>query len=530
MQKTLLDFETIHSFPQLTLDYLSGKRELEPFYKYIPKIESFKQAMEDRSKLPLNRDVLVEVLLEQNRNVAPEALKNIALLKDENTFTVTTGHQLNIFTGPLYFLYKIVTVINLAKELKKTYPENNFVPVYWMASEDHDIEEINHFNIFGKTLTWETNQKGAAGKLNTKSMVILLDQLDELLGESEHANYLRNLFAKAYEDNENLSAATRFLANELFGKYGLVILDSNNPFLKHEFIDNMKEDLLNSSNFNAVNKTMNVLDKDYKIQVNPREINLFYMKDNMRERIVKSDESGFEVLNSELKFTEEEIITELNNYPERFSPNVVLRPVYQQKILPNLAYIGGPAEVAYWLEYKEMFDSNKVFYPVLMLRNSVLWIDDNNLSKIEKLNHEIASVFKDTDTLIKEYVVKNSESNINFTNIKSILTESYKNISDEALKIDKSLLSSIDAELQKQLNSLEGIEERIIRAQKKKMETEVNQIRNLKIKLFPNGSMQERQDNFVPYYLKYGSSFITMLLENLNPFEGKFEVLSEKGN
>jgi bacillithiol biosynthesis cysteine-adding enzyme BshC len=254
------------------------------------------------------------------------------------------------------------------------------------------------------------------------------------------------------------------------------------------------------------------------------------MKDNMRERIVKSDESGFEVLNSELKFTEEEIITELNNYPERFSPNVVLRPVYQQKILPNLAYIGGPAEVAYWLEYKEMFDSNKVFYPVLMLRNSVLWIDDNNLSKIEKLNHEIASVFKDTDTLIKEYVVKNSESNINFTNIKSILTESYKNISDEALKIDKSLLSSIDAELQKQLNSLEGIEERIIRAQKKKMETEVNQIRNLKIKLFPNGSMQERQDNFVPYYLKYGSSFITMLLENLNPFEGKFEVLSEKGN
>ncbi len=528
MQKTLIDFENLHTFPQLTLDYLSGKKELEAFYKYAPKIESFKQAMQDRSQLPLNRKVLVEVLLEQNKNVSPEAKMNIDLLKENTTFTITTGHQLNIFTGPLYFLYKIVTIVNLCKELKNAYPENNFVPVYWMASEDHDIEEINHFNIFGKTLTWETDQKGAAGKLNTKSMVILLDQLDELLGESENANYLRNLFNKSYEENENLSAATRYLVNDLFGKYGLVIVDSSHPFLKKEFIENMKEDLLNSTNFNSVNRTMNALNHEYKIQVNPREINLFYMKDNLRERIVKTGDGVFEILNSELKFTEEETLSELTNHPERFSPNVVLRPVYQQKILPNLAYIGGPAEVAYWLEYKEMFEANKVFYPILMLRNSVLWIDDANRIKMEKLNVAIPSLFKDTEALVKEYVLQNTDAFIDFIKIKEQHINAYKVIADEALKIDKTLVASIDAELQKLLNSLEGLEEKIIRAKKKKMETEANQIRNLKIKLFPNNNLQERQDNFIPYYLKYGPAFIELLLQNLHPFDGKFVVLSEK--
>jgi bacillithiol biosynthesis cysteine-adding enzyme BshC len=528
MQKTLLEFEKIHSFPQLTLDYLSCREELEPFYKYTPIIESFNQAMIDRAQFPVNRRVLVEVLLEQHKNVSEEVLNNIKSLHDENTFTLTTGHQLNIFTGPLYFLYKIITILNLAKELKKAYPENNFVPVYWMASEDHDIDEINHFNIFGKTLTWETNQKGAAGKLDTKSMVILLDQLDELLGESPNANYLRNLFNKAYEENENLSAATRYLVNDLFGKHGLVIMDASHPSLKVEFVENMKEDLLNSKNFNAVTKTMKSLDKDYKIQVNPREINLFYMKDNLRERIVKLDENNFEILNSEIRFSKDEIISELNDHPEHFSPNVVLRPVYQQRILPNLAYIGGPAEIAYWLEYKEMFDSNNVFYPILMLRNSVLWIDDNYVSKMEKLNLDIPPIFRDTESLVKEYVIQNSDNVIDFEKMKSMLSESYKSIAAEAIKIDKTLVPAIDAELQKQMNSLEGIEGKIIRAQKKKMETSVNQIRNIKIKLFPNNSLQERQDNFIPYYLKYGPEFIETLIENLNPFEKQFVIFSER--
>jgi len=355
-----------------------------------------------------------------------------------------------------------------------------------------------------------------------------LDQLDELLGESPNANYLRNLFNKAYEENENLSAATRYLVNDLFGKHGLVIMDASHPSLKVEFVENMKEDLLNSKNFNAVTKTMKSLDKDYKIQVNPREINLFYMKDNLRERIVKLDENNFEILNSEIRFSKDEIISELNDHPEHFSPNVVLRPVYQQRILPNLAYIGGPAEIAYWLEYKEMFDSNNVFYPILMLRNSVLWIDDNYVSKMEKLNLDIPPIFRDTESLVKEYVIQNSDNVIDFEKMKSMLSESYKSIAAEAIKIDKTLVPAIDAELQKQMNSLEGIEGKIIRAQKKKMETSVNQIRNIKIKLFPNNSLQERQDNFIPYYLKYGPEFIETLIENLNPFEKQFVIFSER--
>jgi len=526
MQKTLIDFKNISSFPKLTRDYYSGIDELNSLYKYAPSIESFRQAIADRSALPINRKLLTEVLLKQNKNASKDAIRNIELLIDDKTFTVVTGHQLKIFTGPLYFIFKIITVINLAKELKKAYPENNFVPVYWMASEDHDIEEINNFNLFGKTMVWDTDQKGAAGKLDTKSIVIILDQLDELLGESDNAKYLRDLFNNAYEESQNLAEATRYLVNELFGKYGLVIVDADDAQLKYEFKDCMIDDLISHSNYTIVNKTISNIQDDYKIQVNPREINLFYMKDGMRERIVNPSEDKFEILNTDLSFTKAEILNELEIHPERFSPNVMLRPLYQQRILPNLAYIGGPSEIAYWLEYKAMFDYNKINYPIIMMRCSALWIDDNNLTKLSKLNIEPASLFSNTELMIKEYIQNNSNSNFDFTKEKDSITEMYNNISKNAALIDKTLVSSIEAELQKHLNSLSSIEEKLIRAQKKKMETTINQIRGIKSKLFPNDGLQERYDNFIPYYLKYGQEFFDILFENLQPFDGKLAIIS----
>src|SRR5699024_1121789 len=136
--------------------------------------------------------------------------ENIESLKQANTFTVTTGHQLNIFTGPLYFIYKIITVINTSKVLAKEYPDCRFVPVYWMASEDHDFEEINHFNLFGKTYRWETSQKGPVGRFSTESIQAVLDDLPEKVP----------LFENAYQEGKTLAAATRHYVHELFGAEG----------------------------------------------------------------------------------------------------------------------------------------------------------------------------------------------------------------------------------------------------------------------------------------------------------------------
>ncbi|MEI6817879.1 MAG: bacillithiol biosynthesis BshC, partial [Bacteroidota bacterium] len=306
MNKTLIDYRKLNAFPALTLDYLEGKKELDGFYKYAPTIESFKQAILDRNTFPINREILVEVLLEQNKECNAAAINNIQSLKQKNTFTVTTGHQLNVFTGPLYFIFKIVTIINLTKELKAVYPENDFVPVYWMASEDHDIEEINNVSVFGMKFVWETDQKGAAGRLDTTSLQILLQELYSIIGDSENGNTIRELLNVAYGQERTLAEATRVFVNGLFGKYGLVILDADNQRFKNEFFELMRDEIICQNNFKIINDTISKLKNDYKIQVNPREINLFYMQDGFRERIVNASENRFEVLNTNLSFAMDE--------------------------------------------------------------------------------------------------------------------------------------------------------------------------------------------------------------------------------
>src|ERR1019366_3566764 len=302
------------------------------------------------------------------------------------------------------FIYKIIPTFNLAQILKKKYPEYNFVPVYWMASEDHDFEEIKNINLYGKKIIWDNPEaKGAVGKLKVATLNLMLDELKQILGDSENAKELIQLFSDAYLQQNNLTDATRYLVNHLFSDYGLVILDGDDVSLKSEFSEIIKDDILNNTNYKLVNQTISKLNKiGFKAQVNPREINFFYMIDNVRERII-FDSSKFKVQSLGIAFSKEEILAELKNHPERFSPNVVTRPIYQQMILPNLAYVGGPGEIAYWLEYKAMFDFHKVNLPVLIPRNFVMLIDEKYNQQIKKLGFALMDIFKDTEILIKEY-------------------------------------------------------------------------------------------------------------------------------
>jgi uncharacterized protein YllA (UPF0747 family) len=162
-------------------------------------------------------------------------LNNIKLLNNLNTFTITTGHQLNLFTGPLYFLYKIVSTINLCKELKSEFPEHDFVPIYWMATEDHDFEEINYFNFKHKKISWNRESFGPVGRLSSDGLEAVFAVFESEIGLGKNAEGLKNLFKKAYLEHTNLADATRFLANELFSKEGLVIIDADKSDLKKSF-------------------------------------------------------------------------------------------------------------------------------------------------------------------------------------------------------------------------------------------------------------------------------------------------------
>ena len=537
LKKSIISLVETGQFSKLFLDYINEHNNVRNHYAYAPKIESFKQAIDDKSKGDTNRALLVSVLKEQYSTISSWKLQkaNIDLLLDKNTFTVCTGHQLCLFTGPLYFIYKIISTINLAEVLKKHYPAYNFVPLYWMASEDHDFAEVQSINLFGKKLSWNIEAKGAVGSLKTDSLVLVIDELKQILGESENAKELIQLFRNAYLKHSNLTDATRFIVHELFAEYGLVILDGNDVLLKKELCGIIKDDTVSNINFKLVNETIAELGKaGFKAQVNPREINCFYMIDNIRERIEQAQHSGldggnnivFNVVNTAISFTKEELFNELNEHPERFSPNVVLRPVYQQKILPNLAYVGGPGELAYWLEYKRMFDHHKVNFPVLIPRNFALLSDEKTNQQIHKLGFTINDLFKNLDVLIKEFVNKNASAELSLKDQEEKITAVFAEVSQKAIAADVTLKASVEAELQKSLNSLKNIENKLVRSEKQKQEISINQIKKLKEKFFPDGSLQERYENMSSYYLKAGKNLIPDLKEQFDPFDYKLLILT----
>jgi len=519
-------------FSSLIEDYLEEKEALKSLYNRFPTLENFAKQMEEKgnSYPKEQRKILVEALQNQYTNLTvSEATQNhISILKEQNTFTITTGHQLNLFTGPLYFLYKIISTINLCKELKQKYPKNNFVPIYWMATEDHDFEEINYFNFNEKKVVWNRKSSGAVGELTTEGLKEVGAIFSESLGHSPNAIYLKSLFEKAYIYHNNLADATRYLANELFGKDGLVILDANKKELKQFFIPFVKKELEEQSSSLTIEETnkkiASIPNTKYKLQVNPREINLFYLRNNTRERIIKREDTYF-INHSTLTFSSEEIQNEAEKHPERFSPNVMLRPLYQEVILPNLCYIGGGGEIAYWLQLKSFFEEVKITFPILLLRNSAILISKKQFEKIKKLKLSIKDFFLPTFELETKVTKQISEINIDFSPQKMYLQQQFKDLYQLAKQTDPSFIGAVAAQEKKQLNGLDALEKRLLKAQKRKISSHLNRVLTLQEELFPNRSLQERIENFSKWYLEYGEELIPMLFANLKPMEQKFKII-----
>ncbi|MGZ4041866.1 MAG: bacillithiol biosynthesis cysteine-adding enzyme BshC [Bacteroidia bacterium] len=504
----------------LLKDYIGQKKNLSSFYNHFPNKEGFTQFFKENT-FNIDRPKLAAILTRQAfevTNTSEQTSGNIELLKHENVFTVTTGHQLCLFTGPLYFIYKIFSAINLADELNKLFPEKKFVPVYWAATEDHDFEEINHFNAFNKTIRWETIHQGAVGNLPANELIVLFSSVRELFGSTDNGNFLSELFERSYLNHPTLASATRFLVNELFGQYGLITVDGNDIEFKQQFRSQFKKDIFDNSAFEKVNQTIWEFQKlGYSPQVNPRPINCFYIEKELRARIERENET-FKIIGTAKTFSAEELNALIENNPEKISPNVVLRPVYQQSILPNAAYVGGPGELAYWLEYKNMFKEFGATFPVLVPRSFITLVDKNTSAKINKLGFSIEDIFKDEQELIKTFQV-NADIIFELGKEKEEVEKLYSSILKKIEEVDKTLTGTVSAEQQKALNSLDVISAKANRALKQKSETEINQVKGIKEKLFPGKIPQERHENFSSFYIKWGDEFFKILKENIHPLQ-----------
>jgi bacillithiol biosynthesis cysteine-adding enzyme BshC len=393
-----------------------------------------------------------------------------------------------------------------------------------MATEDHDFEEIQYFNFKGGKVSWDRESYSAVGRLNTDGLEQVFDNFIKKIGNGKNDEDIKILFKQSYLEHNNLADATRFLANKLFGKYGLVIIDADKKDLKKEFIPFIKDDLLEQTCFKEVTKTIQEFSKDYKIQVNPREINLFYLDNNLRERIVFED-GVYKVNNSKLVFTKEAILREVENHPEKFSPNVLLRPLYQEVILPNLCYIGGGGELAYWLELKKYFESVDVSFPILLLRNSAVLCTSKQLKKLKKLNISEEEIFLNQNDLINRKVKEFSTINIDFSKQRSQISKMFKNLEELSYQTDKSFIGAVKAQEKKQLNGIDMLEKRLLKAQKRKLKEIVERIIILQNEIFPYHGLQERNANFSEFYLYYGENFIPTLFDCLEPLELKFDML-----
>lgn len=472
------------------------------------------------------RSVLVKALREQYQGIT--GMENtsalIESLKDENTFTVTTGHQLSLLTGPLFFVIKILQTIKQAELLNQKYPEQKFVPVYWMATEDHDFEEIQKTHLFSEEIIWESLQSGPVGRFDLDGLNEVKNRVSELFGnhpESEIHDLL-NEYA-----GSNLAEATRKLVHRLFQGFDLVIIDGDDANLKQLFAPIMRKELESSFALSAVTKTNEELEKvGGKAQVFARDINLFYIEKGLRSRIERKND-GF-IVEGKGDFSTAQILSLLENQPECFSPNVVLRPVYQECILPNLAYIGGGGEIAYWLQLKGVFDSANVLYPLINIRNSVLIIDQNTHKKIENTLTKLSDIFEPIDSLKREYVEANAGEELSFDDLDIALSNLGNLIVDQITQVDPGMDKFAAAEVVRLEKQIESIKDKLVKRSKGKHEAAMKQIEQIKERLFPNGSLQERTSNVFSFCPDGNySGFLHSLYEGIQPDEKDFIVFVE---
>jgi bacillithiol biosynthesis cysteine-adding enzyme BshC len=503
-----IGFENIDSIPKLVKDFL--KKNLEGFQEKIFDLENFKNQITEKqnSYSDNKREILYNTIFSQNQEeqMSPKQLDYLFSLKDKNTFTITTGHQLNLFTGPVFFVYKILQTIKTAEFLTSNFPEHNFVPVFWMATEDHDFDEINHF----KTREHYYEIKGSAGgdvgniKIDDTFFIQEFEKefKDHLYG-TELIMWIKN----AYKKGKTHTQAIRYLVNQLFSDYGLLTIDGNEKELKNQVKDIFRKELLSNQLFETTKNQRQFLQENYhKVQVNPREINLFYLTET-RNRIEKINDDYF-IIDTDLKFSQEEILAELENNPEKFSPNAVLRPAYQETIMPNLAYVGGNAEIMYWIELKDYFESINLPFPILIPRNSMLFLEEKTFRKIENSGLKIEDFFGNFAEVINQKILDNNEIKSLLEKKEQDLINSFSEIKTKAEQTDKTFVNLVNAEETRQLKSFKRMQKRLLKAEKIKQSEKFDQMQNLFLKVHPGGTWQERVFNFSVFYADFGKQWI----------------------
>ncbi len=511
-------------FSKIVIDYLNKEECLVPFFNLYPTLENFEKAVS--SNKIVNRTALVQAIKENYGDfvLSKEVQENLNSLLQEHTFTVCTAHQPLLFTGTLYFFYKILHAVKLSAYLKENFPSKNFVPIFYLGSEDADIDEVGTFNFRNTQYSWQNTEGGAVGRLGTQSLQNLVETITKQFNLASNSGVqLKELFQKAYLSNYTFAQATTFIVNELLGTYGVVIINPDHPLLKAQISTVLKEELFNKTSEPLVQKTSEALAEKYKVQAHSRSINLFYLKDNIRNRIEQIG-TLWQVVDTELNFTKDELLEELANHPERFSPNVILRGVYQETILPNVAFIGGGGELAYWLQLQEVFKHHKVVFPILILRQSIQIFEQNTLQMAKDLNLDLPALFIEENLLHKQLLLKDAYAS-QLHNLETLHKKLFEEWEKIATAVNKPMVESTKAHFAKSIKTQTRLQTKLIANLKKKENVQTQKLHTLLLQCKLDSGLQERKDIFIDYFLNYGDAFFKAILNTTTPFGNQFALL-----
>ena len=530
-----IPYNSLNIYSELIKDYQDENKGLISSITSFPSMDSLINLSDFKLKeFPdANRNKLIEVFRDQyvDIKISKNVEKNLKFLSKKNTVTITTGHQLSLMTGPLYFIYKIISIIKLSNQLNNKKTGNHYIPVFWMASEDHDFEEISSFYFKGRKIAWNETNGGPVGELSIEKLDCLRLFIEEELGVSESSMAIKTIIKETYLSTKTLSEATFGIVNRLFCDYGLLILDANSRKLKEIMIPFFKHELFDQNCQKQVKIQTDTLRKDYnknyKPQVNPREINLFYITKGERNRIIKTN-NGFELSDLKILFTNAEMEKELIEFPERFSPNVLIRPLYQEVILPNIAYIGGAGEISYWLQLKAFFDNQNIILPILIIRDSALLVSSKISKRIAKLNISYSDLLNGKNHLINNKIKELSSISLDLQFLKNKLDSQFEYLEKIVSKTDSSFEGAVRAQKAKQYKGIDNLEKKLLRAQKRKLNDQVKKIELIYDILFPNNTLQERKENFFDYYLQFDYNFIPDLMNNFDPLNKEFTILESE--
>ena len=525
-----IPFKKIRQFSKRDKDYMSEQPGLLEMVKYKPHIDSFAQAIKERQQFKVNRPLLKSVVSAQYQSLGLLNDKSTLInkLESENTFTICTAHQPVLLGGPLYTIFKAISAINTASQLKINYPDSEFIPVYIMGSEDHDFDEINHVQIFHSKVIWQNNEEGPVGRMSKHSLSEVVAEVKNILGESENANYLCELIQQGLSKSDNYGQFSQYFFAHLLKGFDLLVVSMDDARLKASFTEKFKLEIFEQKSVEAVRFTQSKLEsKGYSSQAFAREINVFYMGHGGRDRIV-FDMGLYKIDNTAISFTEDQLLEELTSHPESFSPNVILRPIYQESILPNLCYIGGGGELAYWMERKSQFRLFNTFYPVLMRRNSAMILPKSYGKIADKFDIDYNDLLKEEAMLLKKIALKYAVVDPDFTEEKSKMEDIFSQILETTIKVEKTLEKPVLAERSKVLKSIDIIQQKLIRAIKLNQEIKLNKVSKLFQFLFPNDGLQERKLNFMQFYLSYGPSLFQVLQYHLDPFDHDMVLIIEE--